>query len=49
LYIAGFAFSSIGFLFNMIIRIYGNGNFMFWNTVDYGLDCIVDGISPYRF
>ena len=27
----------------------GNGNFMFWNTVDYGLDCIVDGISPYIF
>lgn len=27
----------------------GNGNFMFWNTAAYGLDCIVDGISPYVF
>lgn len=23
--------------------------FMFWNTVGYGLDCVIDGISPYIF
>ncbi|MDO5815824.1 MAG: hypothetical protein Q4Q18_09305, partial [Methanobrevibacter sp.] len=27
----------------------GYVNFMFWNTAAYGLDCIVDGISPYIF
>ena len=27
----------------------GYVQFMFWNTVAYGLDCIVDGISPYVF
>jgi hypothetical protein len=49
LYITGFAFSRIGFLFNIIVKIYGEWKFYVWNAAGYGLDCIIDGISPYIF